>query len=349
MNEAENTILIVDDEPGSRLALEANLGELGCRLVIAESGRQALGLLQTLTPDLILMDVMMPGINGFELCRIIRAMPELAEVPILFLTALSDKSYLVDGMQAGADDFLTKPIHRQELLARTRTILRLNRYRKIVDQRKNLRELASRLSVSQEQERQRISQELHDDLGQDMFALKLTLEQLQAGLPAGATKSQAQMQKVVEYMDQAMKKIHLLAEGLRPPLLDTLGFDSAIRNLALGIGERAGIPVELDICASANQIKDPYAIVLYRVLQEALTNIIKHARATRIWVRLENSDTGIDLVIEDNGVGFQPQEAEGKGLGLDSMRDRLTVVGGTLRISGSASGSVVTACVPASC
>ncbi len=126
-----NTILIVDDEPGARNILEALLLREGHHLEFASCGREALEKVRDITPSLVLLDVMMPEMDGFEVCRRLRAMPVLAEVPIIMITALDDRESRLDGINAGADDFLSKPFDRDELRARIRTILRLNRYRRL--------------------------------------------------------------------------------------------------------------------------------------------------------------------------------------------------------------------------
>jgi putative two-component system response regulator len=140
-----NTILIVDDEPAGRETLESILEPEGYYLVLAENGYQAIEQAKAIQPDVILLDVMMPGMNGFEVCRHIRNEKELAEVPILFLTALDDRQSLLNGLEAGADDFISKPFDRYELRARLLGITRLNRYRKLINERKNLDEAHKQL------------------------------------------------------------------------------------------------------------------------------------------------------------------------------------------------------------
>ena len=140
-----NTILIVDDEPAGRETLESILEPEGYYLVLAENGYQAIEKAKAVQPDVILLDVMMPGMNGFEVCRHIRNEKELAEVPILFLTALDDRQSLLNGLEAGADDFISKPFDRYELRARLLGITRLNRYRKLMNERKNLEETHKQL------------------------------------------------------------------------------------------------------------------------------------------------------------------------------------------------------------
>ncbi|MCB0117538.1 MAG: response regulator [Anaerolineales bacterium] len=138
MDNAKSTILIVDDDAGGRDVLVSILEADGYQLVLAENGFEAIELATAVLPDIILLDVMMPGMDGFETCRRIRREKSIAEVPILFLTALDDRQSLLNGLDAGADDFITKPPDRYELRARLLSITRLNRYRKLHEERLNL-------------------------------------------------------------------------------------------------------------------------------------------------------------------------------------------------------------------
>jgi putative two-component system response regulator len=131
-------ILIVDDEPAGRFTLESILEEQGYQIELAESGLEALEKAYQLLPDVILLDVMMPGMDGFEVCQRIRKDPVLAEIPILMLTALDDRKSFLRGLESGADDYITKPYDRYELRARLLGITRLNRYKKLLDERANI-------------------------------------------------------------------------------------------------------------------------------------------------------------------------------------------------------------------
>lgn len=139
MNHSKSKILIVDDDPAGRRAMEAPLLTEDYEIVLAQDGMQALQVAGTLQPDLILLDVMMPGMDGYEVCRRLRADPNLAEVPIVMVTALDDRESKLQGLAAGADDFLSKPFDRAELRARVQTITRLNRYRRLSAERVQFR------------------------------------------------------------------------------------------------------------------------------------------------------------------------------------------------------------------
>jgi two-component system, cell cycle response regulator len=134
MDEA-STILIVDDDPIAREALEALLSSKGYQMVSAANGFEGLARAAEYTPDAVLLDVMMPGMNGFEVCERLRADARLAEVPIIMVTALDDRDARLQGLRAGADDFVSKPFDSLELEVRLQTITRLNRYRRLMTER----------------------------------------------------------------------------------------------------------------------------------------------------------------------------------------------------------------------
>ena len=148
MNKEKNMgslVLIVDDEYIGRETLQSVLEGEGYDLEMAENGFQAIEKAKQLLPDVILLDVMMPGMTGFEVCQRIRSDPQIAEIPIIILTALDDRESLLNALKAGADDFISKPFDRYELRARLLGITRLNRYQKLLQERAKLREANAQL------------------------------------------------------------------------------------------------------------------------------------------------------------------------------------------------------------
>jgi DNA-binding response OmpR family regulator len=118
-------VLIVDDERRNRQLIEVMLGEEGYELQTAESGLQAIEMVKERRPDLILLDVMMPGMNGYEVAASLKVDPVTRQIPIIILTALDDRSSRIHGLSAGAEEFLTKPVNRHELCLRVRNLLKL--------------------------------------------------------------------------------------------------------------------------------------------------------------------------------------------------------------------------------
>lgn len=342
-----STILIVDDDPSARETLVAMLEGSSHQLELAKDGYQALKVLEKIRVDLILLDVMMPGMDGFEVCRRIRSTPKVAEVPIVILTALDDRASLLQGIESGADDFLTKPVERHELTARVRTITRLNRYRTLMEQRENMREMAERVVTAQEQERQIISRELHDDLGQALTTHLLALRNLQNDLTIPVETMVGQLQALYEQASEIMNKVRTLAHNLRPPVLDALGLKVAMQTYCTEFSRRTQLPVIFEVDEELPILPDIYNITLYRVLQEALTNIVKHAGATQVWTDLTLEDRTINLTVQDNGHGFVEGKTQSDGIGLTGLQERMLLAGGRFNISSSpVRGTIVLAQFP---
>ena len=340
-------VLIVDDDPTAREALVAILEGEGYDLRQAKDGIQALQLLKQLQPDLILLDVMMPAMDGFEVCRRIRATPPLAEVPIILLTALDDRDSLLKGIESGADDFLSKPPDRRELVARVRTITRLNRYRTLMEQRENIRRMAERVVAAQEEERQRISRELHDDLGQALTTHLIALRNLQQDLSLPSGTLFERLQSLYDQSYEIFGKIRSIARDLRPPVLDALGLKVAMQTYCTEFNRRTHLPVVFEAEDSLPELPDTYKITLYRTLQEALTNVIKHAQASQVWVDLSMDDDQVTLTIQDNGIGFSEEKPGSNGIGLAGLRERITIAGGRLAVSSTPKrGTILSAQFP---
>lgn len=157
-------VLIVDDTLTGRRAIASALEQGEYDLASASNGRDALTLARKLEPDVILLDVMMPGLNGFEVCRQIRAHPSLGEVPILLVTSLTDRQERLQGIASGADDFISKPFDALELQARVRTITRLNRYRKLKERTRQLASLKREIAALENKKSHLQKLALLDDL-----------------------------------------------------------------------------------------------------------------------------------------------------------------------------------------
>ena len=122
--EKRSIILIVDDEPYGRQLLEAILFEENCDLLFAENGQKAMKYINEFLPDIVLLDIMMPEINGFEVCQMIRSNANTSEIPVVLITALDDRDSKKRGLEAGANDYISKPYDRNEVLAKIKNLLK---------------------------------------------------------------------------------------------------------------------------------------------------------------------------------------------------------------------------------
>lgn len=212
-----------------------------------------------------------------------------------------------------------------------------------------LRQVTSQVISAQEEERKRVSRELHDDTAQVLFAQLLRVAALK-GSPNPEVRAAAAA--LEEMTVEALEGVRRLALELRPPALDDLGLAAALDDLAQRFGEQLGVDVEFQARGPRGRLPAEVELVLYRVAQEALTNVAKHAGATAVAVDLDRGPIDVTLSVRDNGVGFDPNAAvaessAGAGLGLFGMAERLALVGGGVSIWSTAGrGSEVFAFVP---
>lgn len=217
-------------------------------------------------------------------------------------------------------------------------------------QANRMRELSRRLVDAQESERRRIARDLHDDTGQDLSALKVSLELTQnelAGVPKG---TQERLRDAVTITDETLEKLRTIAHDLRPPTLDTFGLNASLDGLCKSFAQRTRISVVYHgtDCAGLSNTID---VCLYRILQEGLANCLKHGHATQVEVELKQTDQVIQLSILDNGQGFDPDRTTENqvdaGMGLIDMRERLEPFDGSLDIrSNPGAGTLVIASIP---
>ena len=200
--------------------------------------------------------------------------------------------------------------------------------------REQIQSLADQVIQAQEEERRRISRELHDDTAQVLFAQLLRVTALKHS-------SNQELRATAEALEnltvEAIESVRRLALELRPPALDDLGLRDALADLAQRFEDQLGIPITLEVGGLRGRLAGEVELVLYRVAQEALTNVGKHARATRVNLKLACDDSGVTVTIEDDGRGFDPvlksvRDGRGIGLGLFGMEERVGLVGGTLSI-----------------
>lgn len=200
--------------------------------------------------------------------------------------------------------------------------------------RDRLRVLTMQVIEAQEAERKRIARELHDDTAQVLFAQLLRV----TALTSSPHKAVREVATSLESLTvEAIEGVRRLALELRPPALDDLGVREALADLAQRFAENTGLVVDLEVTGNRDRLSPAIELVLYRVAQEALTNVAKHASATCATITLSRTFDRVDLVIDDNGTGFLPDDARmrddrGLGLGLFGMEERAALVGGSLKI-----------------
>jgi hypothetical protein len=211
-----------------------------------------------------------------------------------------------------------------------------------------LRELSVGMLEVREAERTRIARELHDELGQILTALKMDVELLSAKIPRDRADLVEHVASMNGLLDSTVATTRRISSDLRPLVLDDLGLGAAAEWLLEGLAQRAGIAFDLKIDPSCAELGEPHASTLFRVMQESLTNVARHARATRVAVRLTREGGDAVLTIVDNGVGMSGDaRAKPGSFGLRGIRERVLLLGGVLNIaSDRPSGTTVSARLP---
>lgn len=239
-----------------------------------------------------------------------------------------------------------------EVRVKERTSELETRNAEIVAQSNQLHELSLRLIRAQDEERRRISRELHDSVGQQLAHAKMSLEGLKRN---GVTEQEAKaLGHVADTLDQCLTETRTISHLLHPPLLDEVGFASAASWFVEGFSERSGIQVNFDVPTGLGRLPGDVELVLFRVLQEGLTNVHRHARTQSVDVNLQVDDRKVSLEVRDHGRGMPPELLErfktngggGVGVGLNSMRERISELGGRLEVESEANGTLIRAVIP---
>ena len=342
-------ILLVDDEPKSLFALQELLSTLGQNLMVAQSGEEALRLALKNDFAVILLDVRMPGIDGFETARLIRARDRSKSTPIIFLTAAADEmTSMFRGYEVGAVDYLMKPVVPEVLKSKVAVFVELFRKsERLRESEDKLRRLAAHLISVREEERAHIAREIHDELGQVLTGLKMEVTWL-----AKRLKDKPLIEKtdsMCALIDSSVQTVRKIATGLRPEMLDDMGLIAAVAWQAKEFQKRTGIRCRAKLPAEVKFDID-ISTTMFRIFQEILTNVARHSRATRVDIELTLSAEQIGLEVSDNGVGIQDNELHArKSLGLLGMQERALLFGGDVRIHGSPGhGTRVSVTIPLS-
>lgn len=202
--------------------------------------------------------------------------------------------------------------------------------RRIEEAERELRRLSQQLVRAQEEERKALSRELHDQVGQMLTALRVEMGNLERLRSGSEETFRAHLREVKRLAEESLRTVRDLAMGLRPSMLDDLGLGPALGWQAREYSRRHGVPVALQLEGSIDSLPDGHRTCVYRVVQEALTNIARHAAATEIRVAVHCARDRAFLTVQDNGTGFDVSASQRKGLGLLSIQERVRELGGTV-------------------
>jgi PAS domain S-box-containing protein len=211
---------------------------------------------------------------------------------------------------------------------------------------RRLRELSGRLLRVQDEERRHLARDLHDSTAQSLAALSINLSLLNDASALPEEKRKAMVAAGLALAQSIERELRTHTYLLHPPLLEDHGLVAALRWFADGFTARSGVAVQLEVDEDLGRMPDLFELTIFRVVQECLSNIHRHSKSSTASIRLGNSEGVITLEVRDAGCGFPRELAEGAGVGIAGMRERLAQIGGTLDIQTAPSGVTVTARIP---
>jgi signal transduction histidine kinase len=379
------TILAVDDNEALRYSLVRSLRDAGYQVIEARTGAEALARATEL-PDLITLDVNLPDINGFQVCRKLKSDPATNHIPILHLSsAFVDPQFRVQGLEGGADAYLAEPIDRAELVATVGALLRLKRAETAARQQaeaaetarrelsklnatleirvnertaeleaanEGLRDLSGRILQLQDQERRRIARELHDGVGQLLAAIAMNMAVVEGELDSLSPAANKAFLENRAFVQTILQGIRTISHLLHPPLLDESGLPSALRGYVDEFSQRSGIKVTLEFSPAFGRFAPELETAVFRIVQEGLGNIHRHSQSPTANIRVTANRNRLLLEIQDAGRGI-PAEKQQQirlgvrvGVGLRGMRERVAQLRGQLKIESDSRGTTILATLP---
>lgn len=312
-------ILIVDDNAANLQTLTAILKAEQHKVRAVTNGQMALVVARTATPELILLDVNMPDMNGYEVCQRLKANPALANIPVIFISALDEVLDKVNAFRVGGVDYITKPFQIEEVLVRVENHLQLYR----------LYQQAQQMAAFEE--RQRIARDLHDAVNQLLFSASMMAETLILTVDTEPEKTKQGLSRIHQLTQGALAEMRTLLVELRPDALLKAELADLLAYLVDALIGRTRAQVEAMFDHSI-VLQPDVKVAFYRIAQEALNNIIKHSNATHVSLRLYTEQGTVVLQIQDNGRGFDTQDLPAGHFGLSIMHERAQLVGATLTV-----------------
>src|SRR6185437_3221265 len=303
-------------------------------------------------PDLILSDYALPGFDGYAALEI--AKRKTPNIPFIFVTGTMGEEVAIETLKSGATDYVLKhrlsrlvpSVHRALREAGERDERR-RAQEQLRESHEQLRALSVYLQHVREEERTRIAREVHDELGQALTSCKLDLSLLANKLPSPALKDKAKA--LSAHIDTPIQTVRRIATELRPGILDHLGLIAALEWQANEFQTRTGIKCEVRTDLHEPVLTPDLATTFFRIFQETLTNIIRHAGATQVMVHLKEAAGRIILEVRDNGRGILPEEISNtRSMGLLGMKERAALLGGTFTIGPApgGKGTLATVSIP---
>jgi signal transduction histidine kinase len=354
----EGLVLVVEDDRARRNVAGRLLRAAGFEVLECGTGREGLELARARQPDLVLLDVLLPDLDGREVCRLLKADPSTAGIVVLHLSAAyATTADAVAGLESGADGYLTHPAEPDYLVATVRAFVRARRAERRAEEQmrslnetlerqvaertaellayqQRLRALVAELGRTEQRERHRVAADLHDNLAQLLAACKMRVAAVSAAARAG-TRAAADAAEAVRLLGEGIEYTRSLMADLSPPVVQGEGLDAALE-WAVQRAEKQGLRVRVTSDGLPKPVADDVRLLLLQGVRELLLNVVKHAGTAEAAVAVERDGGEVRLTVEDGGCGFTGGAAVAPhasgGFGLFSLRERLQLVGGRVDV-----------------
>jgi signal transduction histidine kinase len=358
MNKNPVRVLLVEDDEDDYVIFRDLVSEikyLPIELTWVDSYRRTLEAVKEDMHDIYIVDYLLSGSTGIDLLHVLKE--NGFRKPFIILTGHGDHAIDMQAMQEGAADYLEKERITPLLLERVirYSIQKYRAMEMLRESESRLKYLSIRLIDAQEEERKRIAKELHDSIGSSLAAVKFEIQKQinDSQTLRGTFDIDHQFKNLIDIVQHTIEETRRICQNLRPSILDDLGIILAINWYCRNFSETySNINIDADIKICEQEISEHIKVVIFRVMQEAFTNVAKHSKADKVKLVLEKTDDKIILAIRDNGCGFHvdgksPDNYYSRGMGLMSMNERITNAGGVFSIcSDPRNGTVISASWP---
>jgi two-component system sensor histidine kinase/response regulator len=317
MSEVAPTILIVDDNPTNLKVLFDYLAEQHYKVLVAEDGEAALEQAQRSQPDLILLDVLMPGIDGFETCRRLKASPQTRDMPVIFMTALTDTQYIIKGFEAGGVDYLTKPLNQEEVNVRVRNHVSLRRLQRELEAEVKVRREAEAALYEINKGKDQFFSILAHDLKRPLHQMLLSSGYLEGAVGTASLETLKEISSALHQSAKSMGRLCLDLLGwaqlqmgqleLKPRLVDLQ--ELVDLNLALANLHAAEKKIQF-----RNELKEQIFIyadgrMIDTVLRNLMSNAVKFTPpGGTVWLSAEKKKDEVIMTVRDSGIGIAPEK-----------------------------------------
>ena len=335
-------ILHLEDDPNDAALVASTLESehIKCATICVQTRDEFVAALQKGRVDLILSDFSLPAFDGLSALKIARELSP--DVPFILVSGALGEDRAIDSLKCGATDYVLKERLSRLVPAVKRAMEEVEDRlkRKCAEQKREeysskLKVLSRRLVGAQETERRHIARELHDEIGQSLTVMQLNLQTMLLSHNTKDMTSRLKQNLVV--VERVLKQVHDISLNLRPTLLDDLGLEPTLRWITKQQADLAKLKASFRADVLEQRFDPVIETECFRVAQEALTNVVRHARAKNVSVELRAKGGQLHLHVRDNGVGFdvaavRAQAVRGASLGLISMEERAALAGGGLEV-----------------